>query len=665
MMKEDLELAYLYVSEANGEDYNIDINFSQDKIYKYDYVDRTFSIEIVKDQIPKSFFGSNIKNVTAIIGKNGVGKSTLLNILRLSIDDQLHQLPHPKYFILYVNIKTDELYCEYWDLNPFINLYEKNLFLGLVSCHIENGKLVLEKTFKGNELPLKMVSFENQNIKKKSNYFPNEQVTRCLLKESHLVDIFDLLYQFQLCNTGLHQISFFSSKQRNLTVSVNNINFVRQELKNLRNRKGLLDPNMQNKVMRLDLIAKELLSTHQNSKNSLSAQVILYLAFSLAIYYLQHYAGDESWLQKKVLTTDESVQEVRDSMDEHSLKIDEIISHLLQSEDLSSLIEFIQSQLKFILDTRDGSLQNSIFLDSLNIFCELLDQINVESNHINDLLLCNISKEEEPLFRRILGYIDSYQEIIEVTKNSVNAPILNMMISFRFTGFSSGEMSLIKQFASLNTMLKAEKSIKNLVLVLDEYELHLHPEWSRRYLNNFLQYLQSYSDRRFQIVMSTHSPYLISDLPTQNIMKLISYDDKRSIESAKYGFASNYYDIMSDNFFLDDTIGEFAKQKINGCIQAVNCISDDLDKLANDELILDDGLPLFIEDSLKIIEEQNKIIDLVGDKFIKKQLQQLSDSVKQRLLVHSDDSVRKQQLEQDIAELEERIRQKKMELTND
>ena len=190
-------------------------------------------------------------------------------------------------------------------------------------------------------------------------------------------------------------------------------------------------------------------------------------------------------------------------------------------------------------------------------------------------------------------------------------------------------------------------------------------------MSYLLKFLNAEGERlgiKFQVILTTHSPYLISDLPKENIILLEKDEEtgKRTARKSNYGFASNYYDIMSDNFFLDDTIGEFAKQKINDCIQAINHISDDLDKLANDELILnDDELFLFIEESLKTIEEQNKIIALIGDKFIQKQLQQLSNSVKQRLLAHGDDSVRKQQIEQDIAELEEKLRQKKMELNND
>lgn len=212
---------------------------------------------------------------------------------------------------------------------------------------------------------------------------------------------------------------------------------------------------------------------------------------------------------------------------------------------------------------------------------------------------------------------------------------------------------------------------KSVIIIIDEYEKYLHPEWIRRLFSYFMKfgtYLNIRDSRiKLQFILSTHSPYLISDLPKENIILLEKNEKtgKRTARKSNYGFASNYYDIMSDSFFLDDTIGEFAKQKINGCIQAIKRISDDLEKLANDELILDDGLSLFVEDSLKTIEEQNKIIALVGDKFIQKQLQQLSDSVKQRLLANSDEGIRKQQIEQDIAALEEKLRQKKMELDND
>lgn len=215
---------------------------------------------------------------------------------------------------------------------------------------------------------------------------------------------------------------------------------------------------------------------------------------------------------------------------------------------------------------------------------------------------------------------------------------------FNVVKYSAGEIAIKTQIANIiNSFLNQEygttfswKEKGTVFIFIDEFEQHLHPEWMRKYLCFLLDFFSSYQNysKKIQIIINTHSPYLISDLPKENII-LLEKDEKtgkRTVRKSNYGFASNYYDIMSDSFFLDDTIGEFAKQKINGCIQAINRISDDLDKLANDELILDDGLPLFIEDSLNIIEEQNKIIALVGDDVIKKQLCNMSAVVEERLL---------------------------------
>ena len=63
---------------------------------------------------------------------------------------------------------------------------------------------------------------------------------------------------------------------------------------------------------------------------------------------------------------------------------------------------------------------------------------------------------------------------------------------------------------------------------------------------------------QFQIIISTHSPLVITDIPKDNIL-FLGKNEERQIEYQT--FAQNIHTILYDGF-LDDTIGEFAKVKI-------------------------------------------------------------------------------------------------------
>jgi len=177
----------------------------------------------------------------------------------------------------------------------------------------------------------------------------------------------------------------------------------------------------------------------------------------------------------------------------------------------------------------------------------------------------------------------------------------------KFNLLSSGEQQFIHSIQSIiyhiinlssifNKPLTSNRnSYQNVNLILDEVELYFHPEFQRTFINNLLNELKRLKLRNnknnngidsVNILFSTHSPFILSDITSSNILRLI---DGMPQPSTSQTFAANIYDILKDDFFLSKgVIGEFAKQKIN---QILN--------------------------KSQLTVEDFKVIDLIGDPFLK------------------------------------------------
>jgi hypothetical protein len=153
---------------------------------------------------------------------------------------------------------------------------------------------------------------------------------------------------------------------------------------------------------------------------------------------------------------------------------------------------------------------------------------------------------------------------------------------------SSGEWAMLVLYSRVWEELNRRKNdvddiFNNFVLLLDEPEINMHPNWKRRFLNDFVNFLTSeFSENKFQIIVSTHSPYLLSDLPSDNVL-LLKKDIEGNTDVVKKEyiktFGANIHELLSDSFFMNEgTIGEFSKIKINSLFKYLHS-----DKLSNEE----------------------------------------------------------------------------------
>ena len=106
---------------------------------------------------------------------------------------------------------------------------------------------------------------------------------------------------------------------------------------------------------------------------------------------------------------------------------------------------------------------------------------------------------------------------------------------------------------------------KFLNLILDEIELYSHPEMQKQFINNLLLGISKLTMNNIKclnILFITHSPFILSDIPKENVLFLSEGkpQDFRRMNT----FGANITDLLSDSFFINNgLIGDFAKGKIN------------------------------------------------------------------------------------------------------
>lgn len=106
-------------------------------------------------------------------------------------------------------------------------------------------------------------------------------------------------------------------------------------------------------------------------------------------------------------------------------------------------------------------------------------------------------------------------------------------------------------------------------LMLDEVEICFHPEYQRTLVYRLIELLRQFRlNYRFSIniILTTHSPFILSDIPKSNVLYL---ENGKSVGETIYKdtFGANVNDILHQSFFLKKGfMGEFARDKIQSVI---------------------------------------------------------------------------------------------------
>jgi hypothetical protein len=174
---------------------------------------------------------------------------------------------------------------------------------------------------------------------------------------------------------------------------------------------------------------------------------------------------------------------------------------------------------------------------------------------------------------------------------------------------SAGENAILNQFSEYYDAIPFLDK-KNVVVSIDEGELYLHPEWQRQYVNSLYQFFNFFNEelrKNFQFIITSHSPFIVSDIPTYNLI-FLEKDEKGYCSVSKSmnhkpTLGGNIFELFSDGFFVTEFISEFAFNKINDAFKF-----------------------LYAEPSTFLsLNEVESFTKLVGEPIISEELQKLID----------------------------------------
>ena len=212
--------------------------------------------------------------------------------------------------------------------------------------------------------------------------------------------------------------------------------------------------------------------------------------------------------------------------------------------------------------------------------------------------------------------IGCFNPILLIKNNEDKNSITNLdILSSGEQHFINSIQSILYHITNINSVFgsNVDKIKYNYInIILDEIELYYHPEFQRIFVNELLKKIQSLSIQNIKginILFCTHSPFILSDIPKENTLKLDNGKVKFNTNTHNT-LGANIHDLLDNDFYLNNGfMGEYAKGKIFSLINF-------LDK----------------DDSQKYVSKfshkwDNKkalsFIDLVGEPILKSTLREL------------------------------------------
>ncbi|MDH0647339.1 AAA family ATPase [Pseudomonas sp. GD03858] len=136
-------------------------------------------------------------------------------------------------------------------------------------------------------------------------------------------------------------------------------------------------------------------------------------------------------------------------------------------------------------------------------------------------------------------------------------------IHWGWRGASTGELARAHIFSELFNYLSELPQDQTPIILIDEADLYLHPEWQRKFLSDLLALFRRVrSGSPPQLILCTHSPIMVSDFLADDITSLTQDEYGHPTCSRSCGFGSSIADIYMADMHLESTFGEHARRKL-------------------------------------------------------------------------------------------------------
>ena len=209
----------------------------------------------------------------------------------------------------------------------------------------------------------------------------------------------------------------------------------------------------------------------------------------------------------------------------------------------------------------------------------------------NENSFIDIAKiQTKDVFMQKSSFIYSIDDLVPPPIFDVNICLRNNETGddVQFETLSSGERQQVYSISSLLYHLSNINSVwfdtngqrvvyDHLNVILEEIELYFHPELQRTYLKRLFDGIKQVNMpniKSLNICFVTHSPFVLSDIPAQNILALKK--DIRDTEKISLStFGANIHEMLKNSFFLKNgSIGDYAFWVITQIIESLQNVAD-------------------------------------------------------------------------------------------
>lgn len=505
-----MELIYLYIEEFRDIIKNWEITFSPE--YKITKTDNHIEVEKLENKSLEGFFGPNILNVTAFVGPNGSGKTTLCEYLfSYALGNMYAQtifiLKEQNRLKLYYNREMGDIRWSESELPVAFSGTGDRLDLGLVYFSSTVGNM-------------SFLSYSNAKIP--------SNISNSFLVSNPPDSMFgadDNYTKFRYSDLE-KQVKFLDRTSINLGFDVDFIGFYfNDHRKDIPNETRYSSSNFGKYIF--GRIEHELSSKIDNIrpghqlqiKNDDSKMALLMLCM---FWEMRNNTEMESFLNE-ALSCDNMVA------------VEEVISRRREKEtNLNQGISSIHNYYEYLKEAvhamRAFSVNVFLFRSAIDIIEQL--QFNLNRSQVLRFMELSGATSTEDYWGHAWGV-------------------------------SAGEyaaLSLFSRIWHLKDKFEELKS-KTILLILDEADTYLHPDWARKWNKQIFDFLEKdFPEFKFQIVFTTHSPFTLSDIPDTNVIYL---EEGATELEQKKTFAENINVLLSDSFYVKGAfIGEFAKKKV-------------------------------------------------------------------------------------------------------
>ena len=278
-----------------------------------------------------------------------------------------------------------------------------------------------------------------------------------------------------------------------------------------------------------------------------------------------------------------------------------------------------------------------------------LKEVRISDNEIGLL------KDVEELLYKLQEINTDFKILSEIVSaiSEISIPALEESLQFRWIGLSSGELGLLRSFANLYSaklalQRKTPRGIdqENFLILLDEVDQGMHPEWQRKWVSTALPIIEKiFDNKHLQIIITTHSPIFLSDIYKENIIYLSKDNTEYENNNFNKTFGQNIYNLYKNSFFLNRLMGEYAYKSIEDTFEYLNFKINSDSKGIRAESLYNE-----LSDNLQKKTAQ-RIIESIGEPIIANQLKELFN----RAFLENKDEI--EEIKDKISKLQEQLKQ--------